>query len=79
MDTLKECFSHELYLKRMELNLSQEKMAELCHISLRQYVDLENRRHLPTFKTLVCIIMATRLDFNKYVSMLIEHGYNPFD
>jgi len=77
MSILKECFSQELYCKRMELYLSQEKMAELCYISLRQYIDLENGLRLPSFKTFVGIIMSTNLDFSKYISLLREHGYDP--
>ncbi len=79
MSILKEYFSQELYRKRRELNLTQEKMAEICYISRRQYIDLENGLRLPTFKTLVGITIATDFDFNKYVSLLSEHDYNPLD
>lgn len=44
MDILNICFSKTLYFKRIEFNLSQEKMSERCCISTRQYTDLENVR-----------------------------------
>ena len=42
MNILKKCFSKTLYFRRMELKLNQEKMAEKCCLSPRQYTDLDS-------------------------------------
>ena len=42
LDYLKNSFKNELISKRVELNLSQEEMAERLNISLRSYSNLEH-------------------------------------
>ena len=53
MNILKMCFGKTLYFRRIELKLNQEKMAERCCLSPRQYIDLENGKRLPSFKSLI--------------------------
>lgn len=75
MDILNICFSKTLYFKRIELNLSQEKMSERCCISTRQYTDLENGKRLPSFKSLVNIIIKCDIDLGLFIQEILETGY----
>ena len=54
-----------LYSKRMELNLSQEQMAEKCCISVRQYIDLENSKRIPMLETFINITHAYCISIHK--------------
>ena len=78
MSILKKCFGKTLYFRRIELRLNQEKMAEKCCLSPRQYIDLENRKRLPSFN-LVNIIIKGRLDLNFLIEEIIKVGYVPED
>ena len=52
-----------LYSKRMELNLSQEQMAEkMLYIQVRQYIDLENSKRIPMLETFINITIACDMD-----------------
>lgn len=75
MNILKINFGKTLYFKRMELNLSQVKMAEKYCISPRQYIDLENMKRLPSFENLVNIIIKGEIDFNLFIKDIIKVGY----
>ena len=79
MNILKMCFGKTLYFRRMELKLNQEKMAEKCCLSPRQYIDLENGKRLPSFKSLINIIINGRIDLNLYIEEIIKSGYVPED
>ncbi|MDO4301738.1 MAG: helix-turn-helix transcriptional regulator [Clostridia bacterium] len=82
MDTLnllKQSFSQILCAKREELNYSQEEMAEKCCISTRQYLNLEHGLNLPTFQTLVNISIVFEVNFDIFLSLIIEQGYNVMD
>ena len=79
MNILKMCFGKTLYFRRMELKLNQEKMAEKCYLSPRQYIDLENGKRLPSFKSLINIIINGRIDLNLYIEEIIKSGYVPED
>ena len=79
IDILKICFSKILYYKRMEFNLSQEKMAEKCCISLRQYTDIENRKRFPSSISLINFIVNGEIDINKFISDIQKLGYVPND
>lgn len=68
-----------LYSKRMELNLSQEQMAEKCCISVRQYIDLENSKRIPTLETFINITVACDMDIGLLIRNLIETGYKITD
>ena len=75
-EMLKKTFKNWLYNKRMELNYSQELMAEKCCISARQYCNLEHGYQLPSFKTLISILITLDTDFNTYIASLIAEGYS---
>ena len=68
-----------LYSKRMELNLSQEQMAEKCCISVRQYIDLENSKRIPMLETFINITIACDMDIGVFIHNLIESGYEITD
>ena len=72
---LKRTFADALYEKRIELNLSQQKMAERCFLSIRQYSDLENGLRLPSFESLVNISLQSGLNLNKVIDDLVKNGY----
>ena len=76
MNILKLCFGKTLYFRRMELKLNQEKMAEKCCLSPRQYTDLENGKRLPSFRSL---IINGRIDLNLFIEEIIKAGYAPED
>lgn len=42
---LKKFLSERVYEKRMQLQYSQERMAEVLHISPRSYIDLEHGKY----------------------------------
>lgn len=63
----------------MELNLSQEQMAEKCCISVRQYIDLENSKRIPLLETFINIIIACDMDIGVFIHNLIESGYKITD
>ena len=79
MNILKLCFGKTLYFRRMELKLNQEKMAEKCCLSPRQYIDLENVKILPSFKSLINIIINGGIDLNLFIEEIIKVGYVPED
>ena len=79
MNILKMCFGKTLYFRRIELRLNQEKMAEKCCLSPRQYIDLENGKRLPSFKSLINIIINGGIDLNLFIEEIIKAGYVPED
>ena len=79
MNILKMCFGKTLYFRRMELKLNQEKMAEKCCLSPRQYIDLENGKRLPSFRSLINIIIKGEIDLNLFIEEIIKVGYVPED
>ena len=76
---IKMCFSKTLYFRRIELKLNQEKMAERCCLSPRQYTDLENEKRLPSFRSLINIIIHGGIDLNLFIEEIIKVGYSPED
>ena len=79
MNILKMCFGKTLYFRRIELKLNQEKMAERCCLSPRQYIDLGNGKRLPSFKSLINIIINGGIDLNLFIEEIIKVGYVPED
>lgn len=79
MNILKLCFGKTLYFRRMELKLNQEKMAEKYCLSPRQYIDLENGKRLPSFRSLINIIINGGIDINLFIDEIIKAGYVPED
>ena len=76
---LKMCFSNILYFKRKEFNLSQEKMAEKCCMSLRQYADIESGNRFPSSVSIINFIINGEIDINKFISDIQKTGYVPKD
>ena len=76
---LKRTFADALYQTRKELGLSQEKMAEKCFMSYRQYNDLENAKRLPNLRTFINIVIACNLNVSLIIKSLTERGYKPND
>ena len=79
LNILKICFGKTLYFRKIELKLNQEKMAERCCLSPRQYIDLENGKRLPSFKSLINIIINSGIDLNLFIEEIIKAGYVPED
>ena len=76
---LKTAFSTALRARREELGITQEKMAEKCCISNREYSALENRRRLPKFKTAIDIAIVCNMDLNGLIRDLQKKGYRVTD
>ena len=72
---LNEVLSLTLYNTRMLFNETQSAFSERCGISPRTYDDLELSYRLPTFKSLINIIIATELDVNEMVREIKKRGY----
>lgn len=79
LEILKEVFSCIIFTKRTELNYSQETMEEKCCLSVRQYIDPEHGLYLPSFKTLINIKINIGFDFNKFIDLIINMGYESLD
>lgn len=79
MEILKLYFGKTLYYKRLYFGISQEAMAEKCCISLRQYIDIENGKRLPSFKSLINIIIKSGIDLDEFIKEIQEEGYTPED
>ena len=79
MNILKICFGKTLFFRRMELKLNQKKVAEKCCLSPSQYIDLENGKRLPSFKSLINIIINGGIDLNLFIEEIIKAGYVPED
>ena len=75
MNILKMCFGKTLYFRRIELKLNQEKMAERCCLSPRQYIDLENGKRLPSFRSLINMIINVGIDLNLFIEEIIKADY----
>lgn len=75
-DILKNTFAQTLQTKRKELKLTQEEVAKKCHISPRQYITLEHGSSLPTFQTLINITIALKIDYDTFISSVVEQGYS---
>lgn len=76
---LKQILSQALYSKRLNLQLSQEIMAEKCCISRRQYVDLEHGLRLPSLQTFINISIIMDFDLNGFCDLLRQQGYSTDD
>ena len=61
---VKRVVGDTLYQKRMEYNLSQERMSEVCSLSTRQYGDIENCKRLPNCTHLIEIALRCDIDLN---------------
>lgn len=68
LDYLKNSFKNELISKRVELNLSQEEMAERLNISLRSYSNLEHGICFGSALSLINFINNCDVDKDKLFS-----------
>lgn len=61
--------------KRKELSLTQEQMADLLEISLRQYVRIDNEEDLPRrdiLKKLINILKMSDEEIGKYIRKMVS-------
>lgn len=61
--------------KRKEKNYTQEKMAELLNISLRQYVRIDNEEDIPRrdiFKKLINTLNLTNEEIGIYIRDIVN-------
>lgn len=65
---LKTFLSKRVYDYRMELQYSQEHMAEILHITPRSYIDLEHGKY--NFSTLTFIFFLMSLPENEVLNLL---------
>ena len=65
--------------KRISRNYTQEKMAKLLGISLRQYVRIDNEEDLPRRDVLYNLIIELELtdeEIGKYIRKMTNTTYN---
>lgn len=65
--------------KRISRNYTQEKMAKLLDISLRQYVRIDNEEDLPRRDVLYNLIIELELtdeEIGKYIRKMTKTTYN---
>ena len=72
LDCLKKSFRNELIIKRAELELSQEEMAEKLNISLRSYSNLEHGISFCSALSLINFVNNCDVDKDKLFSMFDE-------
>ena len=60
--SIKSNFSGKLFQYRKCNGLTQQKMAELCGVSLRHYQDLEMGRSMPNLTN--AVLIAAKLDIS---------------
>ena len=75
MKIIKECLSVALFKTRLNKGFSQERMAEYCCISPREYCDLENGKRLPSLMTLVDMSIICEIDINTIINEAKKKGY----
>ena len=79
LNLVKRVIGDTLYQTRIQNRLSQEKMAERCFMSYRQYNDLENGKRLPSLHSFIDIVIAFDINVNLIIKSLLERGYKPND
>lgn len=75
-EIIKTIFSETLFSKRTEYKLTQEAMANKCHITCRAYVSLENAKSLPSLPTFINILVICNINPNKFITKLKDIGYH---
>lgn len=63
--TIEQAYSKALKEARKKMRLTQQKAAELCKLSPREYGDLERGKRIPAAKTLLKIYRALGVDLYK--------------
>ncbi|MBR3833760.1 MAG: helix-turn-helix transcriptional regulator [Lachnospiraceae bacterium] len=69
----KNKFGSLLKQKRTTLNLSQNKVAELCHLSKSSYSHLERGIRYPSFETLIKLSEVLDADPRELIYAIIPH------
>ncbi len=69
---LKSCLMNTLRKKRLESDISQEKMAELIDISAREYRDLESGKRFCSAYALINIVNNCNVDKDELFSKFAE-------
>ena len=59
-------FSHEVYLARTRLGLTQQAVADAVSISVRWYQDIENDSHMPSADLMLRLIFYLGIDINVF-------------
>ena len=72
LDCLKKSFRNELIIKRAELELSQEEMAERLNISLRSYSNLEHGISFCSALSLINFVNNCDVDKEKLFATFAE-------
>lgn len=67
-----EYLMNEMFDKRCELGISQEKMAGKLEISTRQYSNLETGRSLCSMKTPALFLEHSGVNKDEFISGLVE-------
>lgn len=67
---IKTVFSEILLSKRNEYKLTQQAMADKCHITCREYVNLENAVSVPSTPTFINILIICDIDPNEFIKKL---------
>lgn len=72
MNNLKRYLKNELSVKRAELGLTQEQMAEVLNISLRSYSDLEHGKYCCSLSSFVYYVINCDVDKDKLFLEMAE-------
>ena len=67
MKTAKELLAANIKVKRGELGLTQEKLAELVNVSYQMIHDIEGRRTWVNNKTLQSLSKASRVEIFEFL------------
>lgn len=62
--------------KRKEKNYTQEKMAEILNISLRQYVRIDNEEDIPRrdiLKKIIILLNMTDQEIGEYIRKIVNN------
>lgn len=78
-DNLISYFRKELINQRLELNISQEEMAEFLNITLRSYSDLENGKSFCSIYTFIIFAYKCNIDKAELLTALGEIMINSED
>lgn len=61
--------------KRKQKNYTQEKMAEILNISLRQYVRIDNEEDIPrrdVLKKIIILLNMTNEEIGQYIRKIVN-------
>ena len=73
----KKFIGRQIRLRRMEQNISQERLSELIDVSPRHMCTIENGKSFPSIETLVKIADILHLDLNEFFNLPEVKDENP--